>query len=961
MSFYDTIKSVFNKKQIEQEQEQVPNSINIPSKEDEPEVQIINTNTLGYGSIQSTINFDNTSEDIKKLILNYRDLSTYPEIDIAIQEIVNEAVVLENNENVLSINIETDEISEKIKDIIIEEFKHIISMFEFNKKADEYFRQWYEDGRMYVHNVIDLSKPKDGIQKINILSPFSLNKIKENEKYWYLYKDVKKNIVLKIPPEHISFCPSGLTSADKKMYLSYIHKSIKPFNQLKMLEDAAVIYRITRAPERRVFYVDIGQMNKTKAEAYIAKLMSKFKNKIIYDSATGEVSEKKNTMTMTEDFWLPSSESSSGSRGTKIDTLPGGCLSMDTKISLLDGRELSIVDIESEMKENKELWTYSCHPITGKILPGKISWAGVTQKKAKVMKLTLDNGEEIICTPDHKFPIYNEGFKRADELEENESLIPLYRRKKEIAKNKLSYEQIFDNEDKKWYFTHRQISKFLKDKKVKYNIYDNNYSNKKYEVIHHKDFNKHNNDPNNLTYMSWNDHRKYHSDNFKHWATLGTKAAAEKWTYIKEFDKDEYNRRISIISENSKNFWNNMTESERVILINKRRKKLIEFYENLEGEAKEKHRKKCIANRDIGAKNKLKRMEEDDEYRDWICEQQSLGWTDEKRQIRSELTKKLINERFSDEEYCRQYKQRHQENQKIEYHIEHIKFIIDLIQNKTSQEKTCNDICNDLNDDKLMMQLLFRLNYNKNVPNWHIDLGFSPTMLTNIVSQFGYKKWSDFRKSESNFNHRIIKIEYLNDEIEVGTLTIDSDEEYHNYHTFALSVGVFTKNSQLGEIDDIEYFRKKLIKSLGVPYSRFDSEGGSLMAFGNMNGELSRDEVRFSKFINKLRNKFSLLIYDILKKQIILKNIITIEEWNKYKEYINFIWNSDSYFSEVKNSEIFKNRIELADSLETYIGTYFSKQYVMKNVFKLTDEEIEEEQKNIEEEGSNEEPSEDEY
>ncbi len=477
MSFINNIKKLFTQQDEEKLNTEVQNAISIPNPESEPDVEIVST--LGYGSLRTGVNFDETSRSVKQLILTYRDISLYPEVDSAVQEITNEAIVIDT-EQVVTIEINSDEISKNISDKIKTEFDNIIRMMNFNRIGDEYFRQWYEDGRMYLHGLVDLNKIQEGIQNIKILSPLLLKKVKEDGEYFYIYETVNSEVIVKIPPEHITYCSSGLTTSDKKMYISYLHRAIKPFNQLRMLEDSAVIYRITRAPERRVFYVDVGQMNKSKAESYMNNLMTRFRNKITYDSSTGKLSQQKNTLTMTEDFWLPSSESGAGSRGTKIDTLPAG--------------------------------------------------------------------------------------------------------------------------------------------------------------------------------------------------------------------------------------------------------------------------------------------------------------------------------------------------------------------------------------------------------------------------------------------------------------------------------------QSLGEMTDIEYFKRKLLRSLRVPYSRFDAENPSSMAFGNMQGEMSRDEVRFSKFINKLRSKFGTIFYDLLKKQLIFKNIISAEDWMEWKDLLVLNWSSDSYFSEVKVAEIAKNRLELADLMEPYINKYFSNEYVMKEVFKMSDEEIEEQLKKIEEE-----------
>jgi len=320
--FLDSIKSVFGKKEETVEMEEVPNSFEIPNNEQEPEVEIIRT-ANSWDNYRYSMDFDSKSNNVSQLVKEYRDIAQYPEIDEAISEIVNESIVFDDDD-VVTLSINTDEINEKLKEGIIEEFKNVSSMLDFNNKGDEIFRQWYVDGRLYLHGVLDLKKPKEGIQDIKVLAPFNLKQIKEDGKLFFIHDDGKSEKALKIPSEHITFVHSSLSDPKRDYYISHLHKAIKPYNQLKMLEDAAVIYRITRAPERRVFYVDVGKMNKSKAESYMASLISKFKNEVTYDQVSGKISQSKNTLSMTEDFWLPSSESSNGSRGTKIDVLPAG-------------------------------------------------------------------------------------------------------------------------------------------------------------------------------------------------------------------------------------------------------------------------------------------------------------------------------------------------------------------------------------------------------------------------------------------------------------------------------------------------------------------------------------------------------------------------------------------------------------------------------------------------------------
>jgi hypothetical protein len=202
---------------------------------------------------------------------------------------------------------------------------------------------------------------------------------------------------------------------------------IKTWRQLRLMEDAAIIYRMVRAPERRVFYIDVGNMPPHKVKSYLEQIRTEMRQRRTPRANTTDANNVDSVYSaeeIGEDIFM---SSTANGRGSRVETLPGGCFAMDTKVSLLDGRDLSIRDIEMEMAEGKELWTYSCEPITGRVVPGLITWAGVTQKSAQVMRLTLDNGEEIICTPDHKFPTYDQEYKRAHEFVVGDSLIPLRR------------------------------------------------------------------------------------------------------------------------------------------------------------------------------------------------------------------------------------------------------------------------------------------------------------------------------------------------------------------------------------------------------------------------------------------------------------------------------------------------------------------------------------------------------
>ena len=257
-------------------------------------------------------------KSIKDLVKLYRDAAQNSEVENAIDEICNESVIVEKN-SVVSVNMDNTNFSDKIKKKIQEEYDNIMNMLNFNKTSYNLFRKWFIDGRLYIFLHVNDNKQIIGYE---ILEPEKVSKKKNKttgELKYYYEKDSKRGF--EIDADLMIFISSDITDPEQKYYISYLHKSLKPLNQLRLLEDSMIIYRITRAPERRVFYIDVGKMSKTKADAYIKKMINRFRNKISYDIETGKVTNQKNVMTMLEDFYFPVTE---GGRGTKVDTLAGG-------------------------------------------------------------------------------------------------------------------------------------------------------------------------------------------------------------------------------------------------------------------------------------------------------------------------------------------------------------------------------------------------------------------------------------------------------------------------------------------------------------------------------------------------------------------------------------------------------------------------------------------------------------
>ena len=327
-----------------------------------------NENYVSTGFFGSYVDIEGVYKTENDLIRRYRSMALYPECDSAIEDIVNEAIVSDTNDSPVEIELSNLNASDGIKKRIREEFKFILELLDFDKKAHEIFRNWYIDGRIYYNKVIDQKKPQEGIQELRYIDSSKIRFVRQLKKQGkesvaslqtsvnsgsvdgFAFPEIEEYFVynpgsfnsgpysggfsntaglsgsgsmkgIKMTRDSITYCTSGLVDRNKGSTLSWLHKAIKPLNQLMMIEDSLVIYRLSRAPERRIFYIDVGNLPKIKAEQYLRDVMMRYRNKLVYDANTGEIRDDKKFMSMMEDFWLPRRE---GGRGTEITTLPGG-------------------------------------------------------------------------------------------------------------------------------------------------------------------------------------------------------------------------------------------------------------------------------------------------------------------------------------------------------------------------------------------------------------------------------------------------------------------------------------------------------------------------------------------------------------------------------------------------------------------------------------------------------------
>jgi len=314
-------------------------------------------NYIASGFYGSYVDIEGQYRTEFDLIKRYREMSLHPEADGAIEDVVNEAIVSDLYDSPIEIELSNLNATDKLKKAIRKEFKYIKEILDFDKKSHEIFRNWYVDGRLYYHKVIDMKKPQEGIKELRYIDPMKMKFVRQEKKkdkniigpnipgrdetkngiapeieeyFVYTPKPAYPSNNLsggggakgtKIAKDAITYCTSGLVDRNKGTVLSYLHKAIKALNQLRMIEDSLVIYRLSRAPERRIFYIDVGNLPKVKAEQYLRDVMMRYRNKLVYDANTGEVRDDRKFMSMMEDFWLPRRE---GGRGTEISTLPGG-------------------------------------------------------------------------------------------------------------------------------------------------------------------------------------------------------------------------------------------------------------------------------------------------------------------------------------------------------------------------------------------------------------------------------------------------------------------------------------------------------------------------------------------------------------------------------------------------------------------------------------------------------------
>lgn len=511
------------------------------------------------------------------------------------------------------------------------------------------------------------------------------------------------------------------------------------------IEDAIIIYRLIRAPERLVFNVDTGQLGPTKAEQLLNRMKDQYNVKHMYDPSIGSVTTNYDPHQMLE------------------------CLDLSTMIPLLDGRTLSLAEIIEEFKQGKELWAYSCCPTTGKFSSGKISWAGITRRNAKVVKVTFDNGKSIICTPDHRFPVWRKGKIEAKDLTPNDSIISFNTKEEQVGNSgkSLGYMKVFDHEKNDWVFVHNVVSE---ECNVENYIYNEKNCDGTFKITHHKDFNRYNNSPENLVKMNRKDHYCYHADNVK-----------ERWNNL------DYKK---LIVEKMKNYW---TSDKKIQLSKiKSHKFSIDLGNCLIKLMRENkiYEVKQITNFINNTDNEFIKK-----YK--ILHQKNNNYNLIKNNIQVKYILQLVRYcGFGDYREFRRFVnpciRLGDISRTRTYSHEMLKDLIDLV-NQTGL-KTILEIVDYVNTKDPNCKLMNTFKQVNGKCTKDIEQ-LSRKHLTNLVKYCGFTDFRTFIKNKDMHNHRVVSVEELSETMDTGTITIDQNHEIHEYHTFATDAGVYTYNS----------------------------------------------------------------------------------------------------------------------------------------------------------------------
>ena len=815
---------------------------------------------------------------------------------------------------------------------------------------------------------------------------------------------------------------------------SILESIYKVYKQKDLLEDSIIIYRIVRAPERRIFYIDVGNLQGPRAMQYVERIKN-------------EIYQRR---------------------------IPNRCLDLNTKIYLLDGRLIPLRDIIQEFDQGKSNWVYSCCPETGQIVPGKITWAGATRSQTQVVRLTLDNGQQITCTPDHKFPILGKGFVEAKNLQLGESFIPAYFRQQPVTQSKQHknhYSQVFDPATNQWKFVHRMVAEFFNNieghtKLVSEYTHVDKYKNLPKQTVHHKDFNRFNNTPENLVWMNSKDHICYHADQGQAWqqALLNDPQAVQK-------------RRAQAV-KNWRTFWSNPVKREKAlkarviqydfhlfsmlcdIIHSQSRVPTLMQAAKILSQTPDFVRAFQEVNHALKNPTKLNRITIANvmgilrtqnmhtwksfvvvhcgnlnpidltlyRFSDNILQLFVNGYM----QLQQVTVRELVEYLRQDPEFKNEFDRLHLNARRSCYmcypyvrcllaHYGYPSF--NHFKAAYPQMNRYQHARPGLSHYTLTHDMFLALrseydNFKQNIHYTQKKVGFKrlytalqknpqfiqafkqanpyatkekfgPDLVKNLLKHRGFDTYDDFLKKEPYLNHKLVSIEWLDTPCDTGTITVDGDEIWHNYHTFAIEGGIFTKNSgggnsvldaayspiainedfflaqnaegkgsrietlpggeNLGQIDDLKYFNNKMIRGLGIPSSYLPTgpdDGTAVFSDGKV-GTAFVQEYRFTKYCQRLQNLMA-PVFDKEFKLFLKHRGIEIQS-NLFD--LQF-WEPQS-FSDYRKIQKDSEHINLFTSIMgSDAGKYISKRYALVRYLGWTEEDVLENEKKFQEENA---------
>jgi hypothetical protein len=664
---------------------------------------------------------------------------------------------------------------------------------------------------------------------------------------------------------------------------SVLETIFRVFKQKELLEDSVLIYRVARAPERRVFKIDVGNMPSHLAMQFVERVKNEIHQRRI-PSRTG------------------------GGSNIMDSSYNPMCLDLDTRIPLLDGRTLTLSDIIAEFESGKENWVYSCDPDTGEVVPGVIDWAGVTRQNTETIEITLDNGRTLVCTPDHKIPVFGRGFVEAQDLTVEDSLIAFNTRLEKISTNSNDYQQIWDHATKSWKWTHRMVGEFFRQrqKHQEFTYLDENRGKAK-TVIHHKDHDRFNNDPRNLTYMHRQDHILYH--------------AAQK-----------------------KDFWENMTDEYRADMTGKISSTLRENWKNLSAEARLEKLWPIRA-----AQAKAAWLRKNDPV--FAAKYNKNASVRRKKQIADNpsIRAQLIQNLESRVKI---------KNQSVNLTFDMLQIVADLVKTRSKNKEQILELCDQ---HPRLLTLVKQANPRLTGKNLHCKIDFNKfgySKMDRLLEKFGYKNWKQFVREIDNFNHRVVSIRKVSNR-DTGTITVDGRARWHDHHTFAVDCGIFVKNSinedyffpqgeggrgssvevlpggsNLGEIDDLKYFNNKMCRGLRVPSSYLPTgpdDSDRPLSDGRVGTALIQ-EYRFNQYCERLQR----LVIEKLDDEF--KMFMRWRGFNIDAGLFSISFNPPQNFASYREAELDTTRVNTFTTLDAV--PYLSKRFLLKRYLGLSDDEI---------------------